>query len=232
MNLHQLFWDLSPAKNLTVLHFSLDKLEYLKSCLVISKSSFSTWLKNTSKQGCPLGGFQVDFVENAGVSLNSCVSSRKYHFKCILLQKSLKSCLSSGSLIFCCIGAKSSPFSNTSISASVNIRWLRLNIISKQKYAINLLSDVLQPFWKDSLTCFLILWDLFSDFSERFNKSSSICNISPSTSSFKVICLLKQSEELLEVEVSLQSLGGDVWCWGDIFSSVRLTRIAFKSLPF
>ena len=67
-----------------------------------------------------MGGFWLDFVENAGFSLNSCHSSQNYYFKCILLQKSLKSCLGAGSLIIRCIGAKSNPFSNILISASVN----------------------------------------------------------------------------------------------------------------
>ena len=136
MNLYQFFLitlDLSSAKDLIALHSSLDKLEHIKSCLVISKSLSSIWLKKFSNQGSSLGGFQLDFVENAGVSLNSYVSSRKYHFKRILLQNLLKSSLSSGSLIFRCIGPKSSPFSNTLISGIGNTRWLRLKIVSEQR---------------------------------------------------------------------------------------------------
>ena len=159
-----------------------------------------------------MGGFWLDFVENAGVSLNSCHSSQNNHFKCILLQKSLKSCLSAGSLIIRCIGTKSNPFSNILISASVNTQWLRLKIISEENYPVNLLSDVMWIFWKDSLTCSLIPWDIYPDPSKRFNKSSNICNIFPSTFPSKFACLLKQYEEFLAVEVSLQILGGDVGC--------------------
>ena len=164
-----------------------------------------------------MGESRLDFVENAGVSLNSCRSSQKYHFKRMLLQKSLKFYLSSGSLILRCRGAKSNPFSNILISASVNTQWLRLKIISEENYPVNLLSDVMWIFWKDSLTCSLIPWDVYPDPSKRFNKSTNICNIFPSTFPSKFACLLKQYEEFLAVEVSLQILGGDVGCWVDIF---------------
>ena len=116
--------------------------------MVISKELAFNLTKNTSTQECPLGGFCLDFAENAGVSLNYCRSSQKYHFNCMLLQKSLKSYLSSDSLILRCRGAKSNPFSNILIPASVNTRPLRLKIVSEEK---------------------------------RFNKSSNICNIFPST---------------------------------------------------
>ena len=137
--------------------------------------------KSNSKLGCPLGGFWLDFIENAGVSLNSCCSSQKYHFKRRLLKKSLKSCLSSGLLIWSCIGAKSNLFSNILISVSVNTLWLKLKIVSEQNYPVNLLSDVMRLFWKESLTCSLTPWDVFSDSLKRFNKSSNICNIFAST---------------------------------------------------
>ena len=58
----------------------------------------------------------------------------------------------------------------------------------------------------------LIPWDLLSDPSQRFNKLSSICNISPLTSSSKLTCLLNQFEGFLAVELSLQTLGGDFGC--------------------
>ena len=137
--------------------------------------------KNTSTQGSPLGGFWLDFAENAGVSLNYCRSSQKYHFNCMLLQKSLKSYLSSDSLILRCRGAKSNPFSNILISASVNTWSLRLKIVSEENYPVNLLSDVIWIFWKHLLTCSLIPWDAFPDPLKRFNKSSNICNIFQST---------------------------------------------------
>ena len=145
--------------------------------MVISKELAFNLTKNTSTQECPLGGFCLDFAENAGVSLNYCRSSQKYHFNCMLLQKSLKSYLSSGSLILRCRGAKSNPFSNILISASVNTRSLRLKIVSEENYLVNLLSDVIWIFWKHSLTCSLIPWDAFPDPSKRSNKSSNICNI-------------------------------------------------------
>ena len=130
--------------------------------------------KNTSTQKCPLGGFRLDFAENARVSQNYC---RSYHFNRMLLQKSLKSYLSSGSLFLRCRGAKSNPFSNILTSASVNTRSLRLKIVSEENYLVNLLSDVIWIFWKHSLTCSLIPWDAFPDPSKRSNKSSNICNI-------------------------------------------------------
>ena len=179
--------------------------------MVISKEFVFNLTKNTSKQECPLGGFRLDFAENAGVTLNYCHSSKKYHFNRMLLQKSLKSYLSSGSLILRCRGAKSNPFSNILISASANTRSLRLKIVSDENYPVNLLSDVTLIFRKHSLTCSLIPWDAFPDPSKRFNKSS-VCNIFPSTFLSKLACLLQQYEEFLAVEVPLQSLDGDVGC--------------------
>ena len=63
---------------------------------------------------------------------------------------------------------------------------------------------------------------LLSDPSERFNKSSNVFDISPSAYSSKFACILKQSGEFLEVEVSLQSLGGNVGYREDIFASVSI----------
>ena len=195
--------DLPSARDLIALYSSLEELEYLYSCLIILKSWFSNWLRNISKQGCPLKRFWVVFFKNAGVSVNSCASTRKYHFERILLQNSLKSCLCFGSFIFRCIGAKSSSFSNILIFAYVNTLWLRLKIVSELRYCVKLLSDGVQLFWKVTLNCFLMPQDLLSDSSERFNKSSSIYNITPSTSLSKFTGLFKNSEELLEVEKSL-----------------------------
>ena len=76
------------------------------------KSSCSTLLKNTSKLGCPFGGFCDGLGGNAGNSLKLSEGSfRKCQLIRIHLQNSSKRCINSGSLTFLCIGAKSSPFS-------------------------------------------------------------------------------------------------------------------------
>ena len=100
-----------------------------------------------------------------------------YHFKRSLLQKSLKSCLSSASLIWSCVGAKSNLSSNILISVSVNTLWLRLKIVSEQNYPVNLLSDVMRLFWKESLTCYLIPWDVFSDPLKRFHRTNHLISV-------------------------------------------------------
>ena len=58
---------LSSAKDLTAYHSSLNILEYFKSEDGISKTSFSTWLKKSSRKACPLGGCQVDLGVKADV---------------------------------------------------------------------------------------------------------------------------------------------------------------------
>ena len=64
--------DVSSAKDLTTLHSSYERLEKRKLSWVSIKFFFSTWIKNTSRLGCPSGGFQEDFLAKAGVSIKSC----------------------------------------------------------------------------------------------------------------------------------------------------------------
>ena len=102
------------------------------------KSSLSTWLKNTSRLGCPSGGFQEDLRATAGVTLKPCEGSfLKFHFVLMRLQNSSKSLRNSGSLIFRWIYAKSKPFSNTLISCSLKTLLLKLKTVSEQKRPCN-----------------------------------------------------------------------------------------------
>lgn len=98
------------------------------------KSFCSILLKNNSKLGCPEGAFHDDLARNAGISLKlSQGLFWKCHFIRIHPQNYSKLCFNLISLIFLCIGVKSSPFSKILISSSGSTLLLRLKIVSEQK---------------------------------------------------------------------------------------------------
>ena len=92
---------LSSASDLITSHSSFERLEYPSGLPVALNRSDSTWPKNTSKLGWPLGGFHADLRVKAGILLKSEVGSFQ---KCYLIlnrgQNSYKSVLNSGSFIF------------------------------------------------------------------------------------------------------------------------------------
>ena len=73
------------------------RLEYLKEIATSSNNYFSTLLKETSKLGWPVGGFQDDLDRNAGMVLKFSEGSfLKCHFILICGQNSSKCFLNSG----------------------------------------------------------------------------------------------------------------------------------------
>ena len=150
------------------------------------------------------------FRLNKVTSIKFSDSSRKYHFKRILLQNSLKSLLGSGSFNFCWIGANFKPFSKTLMSVSVNTRLLKLKMVSEQRYLENLLSvAVTLFFWCMKVSnIFLCTLGLTTALSEVLRNSFKIFKTSAS-SSFNPSDMLTLLEEFCTTDLSVQRLGRD-----------------------
>ena len=67
-----------------------------------------------------------------------------------------KSYLKPGYFILCCIGTKSNRFSNNLTSVSLKARLPRCEIVFKQNHLLDILSDRVPLFLKDSFICFLM----------------------------------------------------------------------------